>query len=83
MDLSNFRDSSKKVVVSSKAGYFEKTFASAKNWLLPSTVDKRKERMAQYQDLGLFLGVIVTISYFQENISKILEIDTEAARTMM
>jgi hypothetical protein len=81
MDLRNFRESTRPAA--GKAGYFERTYIRAKNWLLPSIVDKRKERMDQYKDFAIFLGVIGVVSYFQDNISRLLEVDPDAARNMI
>ena len=81
MDLRNFRESTRPAA--GKASYFERTFTRVKYWLLPPTVDKRNERLAQYKDLAIFVGVIGAVSYFQDNISRLLEVDTDAARSMM
>lgn len=81
MDLRNFRESTRPAA--GKAGFFERTFTRAKYWLLPPTVDKRNERISQYKDLAIFVGVIATVSYFQDNISKLLEVDPDAARSMI
>jgi hypothetical protein len=81
MDLRNFRESTRPAAA--KASYLERTYTRVRYWLLPPTVDKRTERLGQYKDLAIFVGVIGVVSYFQENISKLLEIDTDAARSLM
>lgn len=70
MDLRNFRESTRPAA--GKASVLERTYTRAKYWLLPPTVDKRNERIAQYKDLAIFVGVIGAVSYFQDSISKFL-----------
>ena len=81
MDLRNFKESTRPAA--NKAGFFERTYTRARYWLLPPTDDKRTERFEQYKDFALFLGVIAGVSYFQDSISKLLEIDTEAAKNLI
>lgn len=81
MDLTNFRESTRPAT--SKQGFIQRNYTRAKYWVWPPTADKRKQRVAQYKDFALFLGVIASVSYFQDNISKFLEIDTDAAKNMM
>jgi hypothetical protein len=81
MDLRNFRESTRPAA--GKANFLERTYTRAKYWLLPPTVDKRSERLAQYKDLAIFVGVVGAVSYFQDSISKFLEIDTESVKGMM
>jgi hypothetical protein len=82
MDLSNFRGSAKPDI-GNKAALVVVNLIRIVDWILPPTADKRKERFNQYKDFALFIGVAATISYFQDNISKFLEIDTEAAKNMI
>jgi hypothetical protein len=70
MDLRNFRESSKPT--KGKTNFFSQTYKSAKDWVLPPTNDKRKERYSQYKDFGLFLTAAAVITYFQEDISRLL-----------
>jgi hypothetical protein len=51
-----------------------------KHWVLPPTVDKRKQRMSEYKDFAIFMGSIAVISYFQDTISKALEIDVDSLK---
>jgi hypothetical protein len=70
MDLRNFKEASK--ATKSKTGFFSLTYKSAKDWLLPPTNDKRKERYSQYKDFALFATVAAVVTYFQEDISRLL-----------
>lgn len=70
MDLSKFKESSKPDV--KKSNIFTTQFNNAKNWILPPTNDKRKERLGQYKDIGIFVGSIAFVAYFKESISQFL-----------
>jgi len=70
MDLRNFKESNKPDV--KKSNIFVSQFKNAKNWILPPTNDKRKERLGQYKDLSIFVGSIAVVIYFKESISQFL-----------
>jgi hypothetical protein len=80
MDLRNFKESSRPAA--NKAGFTERTFTRVKQWFLPPTSDKRKERFGQYRDFAIFVGAVGVVSYFQDNISKFLEIETDPSKLM-
>lgn len=80
MDLRNFRESTRPAA--GKASFWERTYTRVKYWILPPTVDKRNERVAQYKDFAIFLGTIGAVAYFQDNISKLLEVDPDAMRNI-
>jgi hypothetical protein len=70
MDLRNFREASKPA--KGKAGFFSQAYKSVKDWAVPPTNDKRKERYSQYKDFALFATAAAVVTYFQEDISRLL-----------
>lgn len=81
MDLRNFKESTR--AAPNKAGFLHREYTRIKYWLLPPTNDKRKERFAQYKDLAIFAGAVLTVAYFEERISRLFEIDTGELNKMM
>lgn len=74
MDLRNFKESTRPAA--GKASYLHREWTRLKYWVMPPTNERRKERIAQYRDLAIFTGAILTVSYFQDRISQLFEIDT-------
>lgn len=70
MDLSKFKESNKSDV--KKSNVVISQLNNVKNWILPPTNDKRKERLGQYKDIGIFVGSIGLVIYFKESISQFL-----------
>lgn len=62
MDLSNFRESTRPAP--NKAGLLHREFTRLKYWILPPTSDKRKERVEQYKNFAIFLGISATVAVF-------------------
>lgn len=75
MDLRSFKESTRPAA--QKASFLERNYTRAKYWLVPPTNEKRKERYAQYKDLAIFVGAALTVAYFQDSISRFLEIDAD------
>ena len=75
MDLRNFKESTRPAM--NKAGFLERNYTRVKYWLMPPTNEKRKERYGQYKDLAIFAGAVLTVAYFQESISRFLEIEAD------
>ena len=69
MDLSAFHSGARS---QSKGSGIKAKMTVAKNWLYPITKDKRKERMGQYKDLGIFIGAIITVAIFEGKIRTFL-----------
>lgn len=63
-----------------KVGFLKKNYYRLKYWMLPPTQDKRKERFNQYQNLGIFVGSVLVVAYFEETISKFLEVDVDPSK---
>lgn len=75
MDLSKFKNSSRIGNKSpEKQGFLSKNFTRAKYWILPPTSDRRKERLSQYKDFGMFIGAVLAIAVFEDKIKSFLEI---------
>jgi hypothetical protein len=74
MDLRNFKESTRPGA--NKAGFWHREFTRIKYWLVPPTNDKRKERFAQYKDFAIFTGAILAVSFFEDKISNLFQIDT-------
>ena len=76
MDLSKFKNSSKisNQKYDNKQGFLSKNYNRAKYWLLPPTTDRRKERLTQYKDFGMFIGAVLVIAAFEGKIKDFLEI---------
>lgn len=73
MDLSKFKNSSRiGATKSEKNGFLTKNFNRAKYWILPPTSDRRKERLSQYKDFGMFIGAILAIAVFEDKIKTFL-----------
>jgi len=81
MDLSKFTNKSKGTPAQSH-GFLKKNYYKLKYWVLPPTSDRRKERVAQYKDIGIFIGAILVITVFEDKIKNFLEIETDDLRKM-
>lgn len=84
MDLSAFKNSSRVGAQGSgnKQGFFKKNYTRAKYWLYPPTTDRRKERLSQYKDFGMFIGAVIAIMVFEDKIKNFLEIETDDLKKM-
>lgn len=71
MDLSKLRSSKGK----EERGFLKKNITRAKYWLLPPTTERRKERISQYKDFGIFLGAILVVALCEDKIKNFLEIE--------
>jgi len=81
MDLSKFTNKSKSTPTQSQ-GFLNKNYNKLKYWVLPPTSDKRKERISQYKNIGIFITSILIISTFEDKIKNFLEIETDDLRKM-
>ena len=53
-----------------------------KDYFYPPTQDRKKERMAQYKDLAMFLAAILIIAKFEDKIKAYLEIETDELKKL-
>jgi hypothetical protein len=75
MDLSQFQKSAvagKKPIVKKTSNPIKRTYLSLKDWLYPNITTLRQQRMNQYKDLGIFLGAVLAVAYFEDKIKNFL-----------
>lgn len=60
----------------------KKNFYRLKYWLLPPTTDRRKERIEQYKDLGIFIAAVAVVAVFEDRIKNFLDIETNDLRKL-
>lgn len=83
MDLSKFTNKSRGSGSSAEEkNFLKKNYYRLKYWLLPPTTDRRKERVQQYKDLGLFITAVAAIAIFEDKIKNFLEIETDDLRKL-
>lgn len=75
MDISKFITSKSQSSVSSHHGYLYKKWNQIKLWLLPSTSERRSQRIGQIKSLGIFISAITVIALYEDKIREILEIE--------
>jgi hypothetical protein len=75
MDLSHFKSSaiSTKSKVSKKSvNPISRGYMAIKDWVYPPLTTMRQQRVAQYKDLAIFLGAVITVAYFEDKIKGFL-----------
>lgn len=83
MDLSKFTNKNRgSNATQQESNFVKKNFYRLKYWLLPPTTDRRKERIEQYKDLGLFIAAVAVIAIFEDRIKNFLEIETDDLRKL-
>lgn len=63
-------------------GFLTKNYYRAKYWLVPPTVDRRKERYSQYKTFGIFLGAVAFVVVFEDKLKNFLEIETDELKKL-
>ena len=75
MDLSQFKKSTvgvKSQSVKKTSNPITRGFLSLKDWVYPNITTLRQQRMNQYKDLGIFLGAVLAVAYFEDKIKNFL-----------
>lgn len=63
MELNKLKTGTK-AIKGNNEGFVKKYYNKMKDYLLPPTHDKKKERYSQYKDLAMFIAAIMVIAKF-------------------
>jgi hypothetical protein len=74
MDLSKFKGAGKGPKAAQEKNVVKRFFTNMKETILPTSTEKKKERISQYKDLTMFVGAILVIAVFENKIKSFLEI---------
>jgi predicted membrane GTPase involved in stress response len=81
MDLTKFKGAGRAPKTQGRNA-LNRLFTRVKETILPTNAERNKERMWQYKDLTIFVGVIVVIAVLEGKIKSFLEIETDDLKKM-
>lgn len=81
MDLTKFKAAGRAPKTQDRNA-LNRLFTRVKETILPTNTERNKERMWQYKDLTIFVGVIVVIAMLEGKIKSFLEIESDDLKKM-